>query len=104
MVPGPDRLLRQVVEVHSKPGQVFRCRGHSATRREAIFAPGRVPSQQRVAVRKVMVHTKRALILEVGFVAYIVVIVRIRRSRRHHHVRHWQVLEQKAFKKRIDPV
>src|ERR1700731_3077579 len=49
--------------------------------------PGRLASQKSVAVREIMVHAKRALVLSVIFVADIEVIVGIRGACHHHHVR-----------------
>ena len=93
MIPRPDRLLGQVVEVHAKAGQIFRRGGHTAARGEAIFSAGRVASQQGVTVREVMVHAKRALVLSVAFGAHVEIIVRIRIAPHHHHVRLRQIFQ-----------
>ncbi len=97
MVPGPDRLLREVVKVHAKTGQIFRCGSHAAARGESVLSSGRVANQQGVSVREIVVHAKRALVLEVRFIAHVEVVAGIRSPRRHHHVRHRQILQQKAF-------
>jgi len=91
-----DRLLKFT----PKPGRFFRRGGHAAARGEAIFTAGRVASPKSVAVREIMVHAKRALVLNVIFVADIEVIVGIRGARHHHHVRLGHILQQEAFEKR----
>ena len=102
VVPRPHGLLGQIVEVHAKAGQVFRRGGHAAARGKAIFTASRVASQKSIAVREIMVHAQRTLVLNVMFGADIEVIVGVGGAR-HHHVRWRQILQQKAFQKRIDP-
>src|SRR5260221_3329542 len=101
VVPGGHRLLRQIVEVRTKAGEIFRSRCHSAARRKTAFGAYRVASENSVIVLKNVVDADGALILTVRFIADVEVVIGIY-SRTHRHVGHWQILHQKSFKLRVD--